>query len=246
MSRRCCEQGLAHTASQLERVVRGYRKAGGTTGWRQEQRRQARWGWDEHGMLVLSARLPAEEGALLVAALERARTALTATRRPDCPPTGASGGVRAGGSGRIRRSWRGGGRGGGGGAGARSPPARSIPPGTTSIWWCCTPTSQVLTPKNPPAPGAGAGSNTVPAWNRRPRGRICVRRRGGRGVTHRGNPGVPLRLGRKTRKIPPALRRALRIRDERCQFPGCHRRNAPAGASRPALGARAAAPTRRT
>jgi len=33
--------------------------------------------------------------------------------------------------------------------------------------------------------------------------------------------GVPLRLGRKTRSIPPALRRALASRDGGCRFPGC-------------------------
>jgi hypothetical protein len=36
-------------------------------------------------------------------------------------------------------------------------------------------------------------------------------------------PGEQLRLGRKTRKITPALRRALRVRDGGCTFPGCHR-----------------------
>jgi hypothetical protein len=33
--------------------------------------------------------------------------------------------------------------------------------------------------------------------------------------------GHPLDVGRKTRTIPPALRRALLIRDETCAFPGC-------------------------
>lgn len=33
--------------------------------------------------------------------------------------------------------------------------------------------------------------------------------------------GTPLSVGRKTRSIPPALRRALRSRDGCCQFPGC-------------------------
>jgi len=33
--------------------------------------------------------------------------------------------------------------------------------------------------------------------------------------------GEPLAIGRKTRSIPPAMRRALRIRDEGCRFPGC-------------------------
>lgn len=33
--------------------------------------------------------------------------------------------------------------------------------------------------------------------------------------------GTPLDVGRKTRSIPPALRRALRSRDGGCRFPGC-------------------------
>jgi len=33
--------------------------------------------------------------------------------------------------------------------------------------------------------------------------------------------GEPLAIGRKTRSIPPAMRRALRMRDEDCRFPGC-------------------------
>jgi hypothetical protein len=33
--------------------------------------------------------------------------------------------------------------------------------------------------------------------------------------------GEPLNVGRKTRAIPPALRRALKARDKGCRFPGC-------------------------
>ncbi len=33
--------------------------------------------------------------------------------------------------------------------------------------------------------------------------------------------GEPLSVGRRTRAIPPALRRALRSRDQGCRFPGC-------------------------
>jgi hypothetical protein len=37
--------------------------------------------------------------------------------------------------------------------------------------------------------------------------------------------GEPLDVGRRTRSIPPALRRALNARDRGCRFPGCtHRR----------------------
>jgi hypothetical protein len=67
------EQARVHSAAQLEKVVRGYRKADRVDRPVQERRR-ARWFYDEDGMLVLSARLSAEEGALFVAAVEQART----------------------------------------------------------------------------------------------------------------------------------------------------------------------------
>jgi len=35
------------------------------------------------------------------------------------------------------------------------------------------------------------------------------------------NKGEPLSVGRKTRTIPPAIRRALQRRDQGCRFPGC-------------------------
>jgi hypothetical protein len=35
------------------------------------------------------------------------------------------------------------------------------------------------------------------------------------------NPGGVLDIGRKTRSIPPAIRRALGVRDRGCRFPGC-------------------------
>ena len=37
--------------------------------------------------------------------------------------------------------------------------------------------------------------------------------------------GKPLSVGRRTRAIPPALRRALRSRDKGCRFPGCTHRH---------------------
>ena len=39
-------------------------------------------------------------------------------------------------------------------------------------------------------------------------------------VTRRGD-GSVLDIGRRTRTIPPALRRALEVRDQGCRFPGC-------------------------
>jgi len=38
---------------------------------------------------------------------------------------------------------------------------------------------------------------------------------------HEDKQGSPLNIGRKTRSIPPAIRRALKRRDQGCRFPGC-------------------------
>jgi hypothetical protein len=40
-------------------------------------------------------------------------------------------------------------------------------------------------------------------------------------VMRHGSDGSVLDVGRRTRTVPPAIRRALEARDERCQFPGC-------------------------
>ena len=44
-------------------------------------------------------------------------------------------------------------------------------------------------------------------------------------VMHHGSDGHALDVGRKTRTVPSALRRALAARDRRCRFPGCSARH---------------------
>ncbi len=44
------------------------------------------------------------------------------------------------------------------------------------------------------------------------------------GVKHDEN-GEPISIGRRSRLIPPAIRRALRLRDDGCRFPGCNRKH---------------------
>lgn len=39
----------------------------------------------------------------------------------------------------------------------------------------------------------------------------------------KGDQGEPLAVGRRTRTVPSAIRRALRVRDGGCRFPGCDR-----------------------
>ena len=44
-------------------------------------------------------------------------------------------------------------------------------------------------------------------------------------VMRHAHDGTVLDVGRKTRTIPPAIRRALAARDRRCRFPGCEARH---------------------
>ncbi len=81
------EQAQVQTVSQLERTVRAYRRGDGRD---QQRKRRAVWRWDDDGMLVLSARLPPDEGALLLAALERARDDIAPRPEPSCPEPSCS------------------------------------------------------------------------------------------------------------------------------------------------------------
>lgn len=71
------------------------------------------------------------------------------------------------------------------------------------------------------APGrceTGDGRSVAPETARRlgcDAALVPVRRRGGR----------PLSVGRRTRVIPPHIRRALDARDRGCRFPGCEKRD---------------------
>ncbi|HEY6423567.1 MAG TPA: DUF222 domain-containing protein [Pseudonocardiaceae bacterium] len=64
------EVALAGTASHVERVVRLARAAGAGSAAAVTARRSVSWDWAEDGSLLLRARLPAEQGALLLATLE--------------------------------------------------------------------------------------------------------------------------------------------------------------------------------
>jgi hypothetical protein len=71
------------TASQLEQIVREYRRADpdeGRTAQALRERRYVRSYTDDDGMVVINARLSPEDGAVVLAAIEAARAALTQTR----------------------------------------------------------------------------------------------------------------------------------------------------------------------
>ena len=185
------EQALVHTAAQLERLVRAYRKVDGT-GTTQQQRRRARWFFDEDGMLVLTARLPADEGAILLAALEQADD--SAESEPDSLMALAHNSLAAGAvdsSGDDRH-------------------LLVLHADTAVLTGASDDPEAVCRVEH--GPGVD-----VPTARRIACDAALV------ALIKSAVPGEQLRLGRKTRKISPALRRALRIRDGGCRFPGCHR-----------------------
>ncbi|AZI57809.1 HNH endonuclease [Nakamurella antarctica] len=216
---------VVETASQLERTVRGFRKADGA-GLDQQRLRRARAYWDDDGMLVLSARLPAEEGALVMAAIEAA--GLQESQGP-----GAQHELVAD-SDRLDLNHQ----------------TMSVADSFVSMAKSALSAGQTETsgddrqlivlhvgpeafssPVAPPVEGCstersadkgichlddGPGLDT-PAMERFACDTAVL-------VMIKGAAKNVLNVGRKARKISPAMRRALRIRDGGCRYPGCHRR----------------------
>lgn len=204
------ELGLEATAAQLERVLRSYRSATASDAdAAAEARRHLSTRWEDDGTLTVRASLPADEGALLLKALDLARADLDRDAR------------RAGGSER---------------AGAETaPPLASGPDALVAL--AETAIAQGISP-------AGGGDRhqvivhvdadrqgaMLPDEDCRLESGAAISAEAGRRlacdasvVTLVERGGRPLSVGRKTRSIPPSIRRALRSRDGGCCFPGCAR-----------------------
>ncbi|WP_249009949.1 HNH endonuclease signature motif containing protein [Conexibacter sp. DBS9H8] len=174
------------TGAQIERLVRGYAgviRATRAQALENAERQCLNCDWDEDGMLRISGRLTAEDGAALLGVLE--------ANAPDDRLLPASA-RRARALGRLVDAER--------VRGAElvvhvdvgSLPAESI------VERC----------------EVEGGPSIAPELARR---LGCD----GAVVTILERDGEPLSVGRRTRAIPPALRRALRSRDPVCRFPGC-------------------------
>lgn len=201
------------TAAQLERILRGYRNATLDDEVRARERRHFATRWEDDGTLSIRGNLPAEEGALLLKALDIAREVL---RAEDLADATADRGEEA--------------------AGAAALPQRTnadalVALAESAIGSGMAPASggdrhQVVLHVDVSAPGGGSGDGrgtfeeggvVVPSETAR---RIAC---DASIVTLVEKAGEPLSVGRKTRSVPPALRRALRSRDGGCRFPGCGR-----------------------
>lgn len=222
------EQAQVQTVSQLESTVRAFRRG---DGWSQECRRRASWHWDDDGMLCLSARLPADEGALLLAALEQSRGDL---RGADDVPSEAKTTNRSAGSDTDVQPDD--------GDRSRAQLTGADPVDVARADMLMAVVHRAQAAGRTDSSGDDRHLVVVHTNGREFAQPVTGHLENGPGlepkavdriacdaawvhVVHDVREGEPLRLGRKTRKISPALRRALRIRDGACVFPGCDRRS---------------------
>jgi len=68
------------TAAQLERMIRAARRVSAEEASEAHERAHCLWSWEPDGSLLVTARLPAEEGAALLAALDASREELARRR----------------------------------------------------------------------------------------------------------------------------------------------------------------------
>jgi hypothetical protein len=253
------------SAAQLERIVRGFRWVlGYELGQPEHERRYVRCGYDDDGSLWLRARLPAEEGALVVAALEAGRDALrnggAGSASDETTQIGDRQGPDGGGEPRAAGDWEAREPGADRGAGSASAEMTQIgdthdspgggdeapAPGeraSVSNADALVLMAQTLLSSGPADRATGDGYQVVvhvdaaalagdddgacqlehgtalhPETARRlgcDASLVRILERDGR----------PLSVGRRTRSVSPALRRALQSRDPMCRFPGCDRRH---------------------
>jgi hypothetical protein len=209
----------AGTASHVEKLIRSWRRVNRLAENEHEQRRHAgrylRSYTDEDGMVVLQARLAPEAGAALMKALDGAGQKLfTEAGRRGRDTTGetSAGQRRADALGLVAESALSGGL-DPGSCGDRYQVVLHVDAEALG-------TTPVDVSAETSALGAGGCSTLEGAYvaaetSRRVTCDCAVVK-----MTHTSD-GTVLDVGRRTRIISPALRRALASRDEGCRFPGC-------------------------
>ncbi len=225
------ELGKAGTAAQIERMVRSWRRIDRTVEAHDDELRDASshvtTHIDENGMFVIRGCLAPEAGEVLMKALDAASDKLYAEQQEDKPPVGK---VRADALALVAESALKGGLDPGSSGdryqvvvhangeeltaqqSATADNGTHVPAGTSGA------RVPAGTPALPGAVnGAWLGTSNVPVSAETARRIACDA--GRVSMTHRN--GQILSVGRKTRTIPPPIRRALEFRDQGCRFPGC-------------------------
>lgn len=222
------------TAAQLDHLVRTYRRASAVQAGEVHRNRYVTWIWEPDGSLSLHANLPAEDGATVIAALEAAaeRIRENAAEPPtDLPQTGE---VR--GSAEPRP------------AAEDFQMATPLPEesGSAEPPWGPVSRAEALVAVASDSMATGGGSKPADRnlvvvhvdaseLTADGEGRCHVREGAGLPaetarriacdasvVTLLERDGEPLSVGRRSRSVPPSMRRAVEARDQGCRFPGCH------------------------
>jgi len=201
---------LHGTASHVEKLVRLYRRADEAEALSREARQQAHrrlhYWFDDDGSLVIKGRLPATAGALLIQALEAANEAASEAAEGEAVlPEASHAARRADALGLIAESFL-----------QRGAPALR----TADRFQVVVHVDAETLRHGGPGRCEVEGATALPVETVR---RLAC---DASVVTVlEDEAGEPVAIGRKTRTIAPALRRALQARDRGCRFPGCtHRR----------------------
>jgi hypothetical protein len=200
------------TAAHVERVVRAWRRCDRAAEARDTERRhlaRAVTTWvDDDGMLVLRARLTPELGAAVQRALDAASERLYQESKDATPPESVAEEVTA-----AQR------RADALGLLAECALGADLAPGLTANRY------QVVVHVE----DAGAAESSPHAVIELNEGGVHVSAETSKRLAcdaskvamREGANGAALDVGRKTRAVPSAIRRALAVRDGRCRFPGC-------------------------
>jgi hypothetical protein len=201
------KHGTAHHVEQLVRKFRHAKRLQDVDRARaQHDGRHLSWFCDADGCLVLKGRLPPEQGALIVKALEMAMDADFAAQnessseviarseatKQSMEPIGAR---RADALAQVAETYMN---------------AEPVPNSTADRYQVVVHVSAETSVSHlHDGPGVSAETSRRIACDS---SLIAVKE---------DTDGEPLSVGRKTRSIPPAIRRALWLRDGGCRFPGC-------------------------
>lgn len=200
--------GLNGTATHVEMLVRSYRRAKESQELSREasqQRNQSLWWFHEpDGSLTIKGRLPAEIGALLIKAIQAAEDSIplkdvsAETFFDMCPTTGAR---RVGALARIAESFL-------------ATGDQDLSGGDRNQIVVHV-DAQTLKHDHEGRCELEEGPAIAAETARRLSCDVSLI------SIIENEQGEPLNVGRKTRTIPPAIRRALNSRDRGCRFPGC-------------------------
>ena len=215
------------TAHHVEKLVSKYRRCerqqDPDNASRQQEKRELYCGFDDDGSVIIRGRLPAEQGALIMKALElamdrggNAAEDVTADHVPSGVNPETSGrepfhARRADALAVIAESYLN----GEAGDNATADRYQVVLHVTAETLDSVQTTSREDTAVSHLDDGPGVTAETA----RRIDCDASIVR------LHEHEDGEPLAIGRKSRTIPPAIRRALRARDDGCRFPGCTHRS---------------------